>query len=67
MVQHSRNAQGWYHIDDPAEVEARNNRFRNIGEQTGGGFTKQQTWLYAYDAEKAVQGTDDEWRSLPDW
>jgi salicylate hydroxylase len=67
MVQHSRSAEGWYHVDEPAEVAARNERFRAIGERSGGGFTPQQNWLYSYDAEKAVLGTDDEWRDLPDW
>ena len=67
MVQHSRNAEAWYHMDDPAEVAARNSKFRNIGEQAGDDFTRQQVWLYAYDAEKAVQGTDFEWQNLPDW
>jgi salicylate hydroxylase len=67
MVQHSRSAEGWYHIDNPAEVAARNQRFASIGERSDGGFTAQQNWLYAYDAEKAVLGTDDDWRDLPDW
>ncbi|MDA0339019.1 MAG: FAD-dependent monooxygenase [Proteobacteria bacterium] len=61
MVQHSRNAEGWYHFDDLA---ARNDRFRKTNEQFGDDFTPQQTWLYSYDAEKEVQGTDEEWQSL---
>ncbi|MFN3232180.1 MAG: FAD-dependent monooxygenase [Alphaproteobacteria bacterium] len=67
MVQHSQQAEGWYHIDDPKEVAARNRRFGEIGTQSHGGFTRQQNWLYAYDAELAVNGTDDAWRALPDW
>jgi len=67
MVQHSRSAEGWYHIDDPAAVAARNERFRSIGDRTGGDFTPQQIWLYSYDAEKAVLGSDDDWRRLSDW
>lgn len=67
MVQHSRNAEGWYHVDDPAEVAARNARFRRTNERFGGDFTPQQTWLYTYDAEQAVLGTDDTWRALPPW
>ncbi len=67
MVQHSRQAEGWYHYDNPAEVAARNQRFGEIGNQADGGFTRQQNWLYAYDAELAVQGTDEAWRALPDW
>ena len=49
------------------EVEVRNNRFRSIGKKYAGDFTPQQVWLYSYDAEKAVLGTDDEWRELPPW
>ncbi len=67
LVQHSRSAEGWYHVDDPAEVAARNERFRSIGERSGGDFTPQQIWLYSYDADKAVLGTDDVWRALQDW
>ena len=67
LVQHSRSAQSWHHFDDPTEVEARNAKFRATDERVGGEFTQQQTWLYAYDAEKAVLGTDNEWQSLPIW
>lgn len=67
LVQHSRSAQSWYHFDDPAEVEARNAKFRATNERVGGEFTRQQEWLYEYDAEKAVLGTDDSWRALPNW
>lgn len=67
MVQHSRNAEGWYHVEDAHEVESRNNRFRRTNETFGDSFTPQQHWLYSYDAEKAVLGVDDEWRNLPPW
>lgn len=67
LVQHSRSAQDWYHLEDPADVAARNARFRATGARIQDGFTPQQTWLYAYDAEKAVLGTDDDWRALAAW
>jgi salicylate hydroxylase len=67
MVKHSRNAQGWYHVDDVHDVAARNDRFRSVAKRSEGDFTPQQNWLYAYDAEKAFLGTDDEWRNLPEW
>ncbi len=65
MIRHSRDAEGWYHLDDAAEVERRNARFRRYNDEAN--FTPQQTWLYSYDAEKAARGTDDEWRALPAW
>lgn len=67
MVQQSRNAERWYHVDDPVEVAARNERFRRNNEHLDGGFSAQQHWLYSYDADKAALGTDDEWRALPAW
>ena len=67
MVQQSRNAERWYHVDDPAEVAARNDRFRRNNERLDGGFSPQQHWLYSYDADKAALGTDDVWRALPAW
>ncbi len=67
MVQQSRNAERWYHLDDAAEVEARNQRFRRNNESLDGGFSAQQHWLYSYDAEQAALGTDDDWRNLPAW
>ena len=67
MVQQSRNAQGWYHVDDPAEVAARNERFRRNNDRFGGDFSPQQHWLYSYDADRAALGTDDDWRALPRW
>lgn len=67
MVQQSRNAERWYHLDDPAAVAERNERFRRTNTNLDGGFSAQQHWLYSYDAEKAALGTDDEWRSLNSW
>ena len=67
IVLQCRNAEGWYHVEDPSAVEQRNARFVRHNERYGGGFTPQQHWLYSYDAEKAVLGTDDEWRALPGW
>jgi salicylate hydroxylase len=67
MVQQSRNAERWYHLDDPEEVASRNARFRQNNERFGGDFSPQQHWLYSYDAERAALGTDDEWRALSGW
>ncbi len=65
MIQHSRDAERWYHLDAAEDVERRNSRFRRYNDEAS--FTPQQTWLYSYDAEKAVEGTDDEWRALSAW
>ncbi|MDE0062124.1 MAG: FAD-dependent monooxygenase [Gammaproteobacteria bacterium] len=67
IVQQSRNAEGWYHLDDPGEMAARNERFRRNNEKLDGGFSPQQHWLYSYDADAAALGTDDEWRALRPW
>ncbi|MEZ5594783.1 MAG: FAD-dependent monooxygenase [Pseudomonadales bacterium] len=67
IVQQSRNAEGWYHVDDPAEMAARNARFRRTNERLQGGFSPQQHWLYSYDADRAALGTDHEWRELRPW
>jgi len=67
IVQHSRNAEAWYHIEDPTEVAARNARFQRHDKGQGENITPQQAWLYSYDAEKAALGTDDDWRALPNW
>ena len=67
IVQQSRNAEGWYHVDTPGEIEARNQRFRKTSQRLDGGFSPQQHWLYSYDAEKAAQGSDDDWRALRPW
>ena len=67
MVQQSRSAERWYHLDNPDDVAARNERFRRNNDRFGGDFSPQQHWLYSYDADKAALGTDDEWRVLPAW
>ena len=64
---HSRNAERWYHLDDADEVARRNARLRAHAENSDGGLTPQQVWLFSYDAEKAVLGTDDDWRALREW
>jgi salicylate hydroxylase len=67
MVRHSREAEGWYHLADADAVARRNARFRKKNEAFGDRITPEQHWLYSYDAEKAVLGKDNEWRSLPAW
>ncbi len=67
MVQQSRSAERWYHLDNPDDVATRNERFRRNNDRFGGDFSPQQHWLYSYDADKAALGTDDEWRALPAW
>ena len=67
LVQQSRNAERWYHLDDSEAVAERNERFRRTDTQLDGGFSEQQHWLYSYDAEKAALGTNDEWLKLPSW
>ncbi|MBT5458114.1 MAG: hydroxylase [Rhodospirillaceae bacterium] len=64
---HSRNAERWYHLDDADEVARRNARLAAHAENSDTGLTPQQIWLFGYDAEKAVLGTDDDWRALREW
>jgi salicylate hydroxylase len=61
---YSRAAQDWYHVSDPAEITRRDERFRAVARRGAGGFSPQQEWLYAYDAEKAALGEDDAWRAM---
>jgi salicylate hydroxylase len=61
---YSRAAQDWYHVSEPAELARRAERFRAIARRGSAGFSSQQEWLYAYDAEKAALGEDDEWRAM---
>jgi salicylate hydroxylase len=61
---YSRAAQDWYHVSERAELERRADRFRAIARRGAAGFSSQQEWLYAYDAEKAALGEDDEWRAM---
>ncbi|MDA0272644.1 MAG: FAD-dependent monooxygenase [Proteobacteria bacterium] len=67
LVQQSRSAEGWYHVDTPEQIESRNERFRSTSARLDGGFSPQQHWLYSYDADRAALGTDDEWRALRAW
>lgn len=67
LVQQSRSAEGWYHVDTPEQIESRNARFRSTSARLEGGFSPQQHWLYSYDADSAALGTDDEWRALRPW
>ena len=67
MVQQSRAAERWYHLEDAEAVAARNERFRRTDQKLDGGFSAQQHWLYSYDAHRAALGTDEEWRALGNW
>ena len=71
VQQQSRAAQASYHLRDPVDIAQRNARYRRTqaegrggvgGEAMALGFSKGQTWLYAYDAEKAVRGEDRDWQ-----
>jgi salicylate hydroxylase len=61
---YSRGAQEWYHVSEPDDLARRAERFRATARRGGRGFSSQQEWLYAYDAEKAVLGADAEWRAM---
>ena len=61
---YSRAAQDWYHVSDPVEIARRDERFRAVARRGDAGFSSQQEWLYAYDAEKAALGEDDQWRAM---
>jgi salicylate hydroxylase len=61
---YSRAAQDWYHVSEPAELARRADRFRALSRRGTAGFSSQQEWLYAYDAEKAALGEDVEWRAM---
>ena len=67
LQRHSRNAERWYHLDDGDEIARRNARLAAHADDSPTGLTPQQTWLFSYDAEKAVQGTDGDWRALREW
>ena len=69
MQAYSRAAQDWYHVSDPVEIARRDERFRAVARRALGrpgdaGFSSQQEWLYAYDAEKAALGEHDQWRAM---
>lgn len=61
---YSRAAQDWYHVSDPVEIARRDERFRAVARRGDAGFSSQQEWLYAYDAEKAALGEDHAWRAM---
>jgi salicylate hydroxylase len=61
---YSRAAQDWYHLSEPADLARRAERFRAVARRGPAGFSTQQEWLYAYDAEKAALGEDAAWRAL---
>ena len=61
---YSRAAQDWYHVSDPRGLERRSERFRALRRRGAAGFSSQQEWLYAYDADRAARGTDDAWRAM---
>jgi len=67
LQHHSRNAERWYHLEDADEIARRNARLAAHARNNDGGVTPQQAWLYSYDAEKAVLGTDREWRAMREW
>ena len=60
----SRAAERLFHLEDSDEVARRNARFARAQASMGEGFPPGQEWLFAYDAEKAVCGTDEAWQSL---
>ncbi|HVR30477.1 MAG TPA: FAD-dependent monooxygenase [Thermoanaerobaculia bacterium] len=61
---YSRAAQDWYHLSDPEAIAHRAERFRRLARRGAAGFSSQQEWLYAYDADKAARGDDAEWRAM---
>ena len=64
VLQQSRAAENLFHMSDPEEIARRNARFAKHQREDQDGFPVGQRWLYSYDAEKAVMGTDEEWQSL---
>jgi salicylate hydroxylase len=72
VQQQSRAAEHLFHMTDADEIARRNARFARHGASdvasnqanNQGSFPPGQQWLFAYDAEKAVRGDDDEWRAL---
>lgn len=59
----SRQFQATWELSDPDEIAARNARFARHQERAAREFPTAQQWLYGYDAEKAVLGTDQEWQA----
>ena len=60
----SRAAERLFHLHEADAVQRRNQRFAVAQARIGDGFPPGQEWLYAYDAEAAVTGTDDDWQKL---
>ena len=60
----SRQAEHLFQMANPDEIAARNARFAKHQATTADGFPIGQRWLYSYDAEKAVLGTDSDWQAL---
>lgn len=60
----SRAAERLFHLAEPDAVERRNQRFAQANHQHAERFPPGQEWLYAYDADRAVTGTDDEWQQM---
>jgi salicylate hydroxylase len=61
---YSRSAQDWYHVSDARDLARRAERFRALERRGSAGFSPQQEWLYAYDADLAARGEDHAWRAL---
>ncbi|MCF8467728.1 MAG: FAD-dependent monooxygenase [Sneathiella sp.] len=64
VQQQSRAAEHLFHMTDPDEIARRNARFARHQKEDRDGFPIGQRWLFSCDAEKAVTGTDDDWRAL---
>jgi salicylate hydroxylase len=64
VQQQSRAAEHLFHMTDPDEIARRNARFARHQAKGVDGFPPGQQWLFAYDAEKAVLGTDDDWSEM---
>ncbi len=64
VQQQSRNAEHLFHMSAPEDMARRNDRFRRLEEEARDGFPSGQRWLFAYDAELAVTGKDDDWRAM---
>ncbi len=60
----SRQAEHMFQMSDADEIAQRNARFAKHQDSAPDGFPIGQRWLYSYDAEKAVTGTDEEWQAL---
>jgi salicylate hydroxylase len=59
----SRAAMHLFQMSLPEDIAKRNARFAKTQETIGEGFPPGQEWLFAYDAEQAVTGTDRQWQT----